>query len=248
MIRKKMLLLSVFLTLIVSAFNLNAIGVSAVEYPVIYSSPAWVHTDDPVSAVGTSYTFSVCTDYTGSDVWGYEFKLTFNPNVLEGVDVEVANGDLITDTAFWIPGTFDNTAGTLSLTGNGFFYESPPPPVTSGPGILANITFTVVGYGASNITFVEDETRLIGYDAGFYDIIDVPLAGDIEGGIFYNTIKGDCNGDRIVDIFDAAYVSAHWYSALIGPLGYDLDADTNNDGAVDIFDAAMVSAHWGQSY
>ena len=246
MIRKKMLLLSVFLTLIVSAFNLNAIGVSAVEYPVIYSSPAWVHTDDPAAAVGTSYTFSVKTDYTGSDVWAYEFKLTFNPNVLEGV--EVVNGDLITDTTLWIPGTFDNTAGKLSLTENAFYFLSPPPPLASGPAILANITFTVVGYGISSITFVEDETRLIGYAGDFYDIIDVPLVGDIEGGVFYNTIKGDTDGDGLVDLDDLFYILISYGMTIeeaMATYGIPPGTDIDNDGTIDLDDLFYVLWNYG---
>jgi len=252
MIRKKMLLLSVFLTLIVSALNLNAIGVSAMEYPAIYISPAWVHTDDPASAIGTNYIFSVYTDYIGSDVFGYQFTLTYNSSVIQGV--EVVNGDLITEAdgpTIWNPGTFNNTEGKLSMPAASFFSVPPAiPPVTSGPGILANVTFTVVGYGSSDVT-LGDITRLFGWNAikKYYNIVDDTIFGHIEGGIFYNRIKGDCNIDRIVNIIDAAYVSAHWYPGPpIGPLGYYLDADTNNDGAVDILDVAMVSAHWGQSY
>jgi subtilisin family serine protease len=58
-------------------------------------------------------------------------------------------------------------------------------------------------------------------------------------------VPGDVNGDRTVDIYDAAAVSAHWYPGPpIGPLGYDLNADINNDGAVNILDASIVSAFW----
>jgi len=144
-------------------------------------------TFDPALTPGMNYTISVYTDYNGDDVWGYEFKLTFNPNVLEGV--EVVNGDLITDTTLWLPGTFNNTVGKLSLTGNAFYFLSPPTPLTSGPGTLVNITFTVVGYGDSYIT-LEDETRLIGYTDGgngtAYNIIEAPLAGYVLDGYFSN--------------------------------------------------------------
>jgi PKD repeat protein len=58
-----------------------------------------------------------------------------------------------------MPGTFDNTAGKLSLTGAFFFYVFPPVPTTSGPGTLATVTFEVAGYGDSDIT-IGDETRL----------------------------------------------------------------------------------------
>jgi len=249
MIRKRMLLLSVFLILIVSVLNINAIGVSAVEYPGIYSSPAWVHTDDPASAIGTNYTFSVYTDYTGSDVWGYEFTLTFNPNILEGV--EVVNGDLITSGVgpiMWSPGTFNNTSGELSLTGNGFFAMPPAiPPVTSGPGILANITFTVVAYGISNIT-LGDITRLIGYDAIIeeYNIVDDTMLGHIEGGIFYNTIKGDADNNGYVGSSDFS-ILAGAYGTSVGNPAYDERADFNHDGYIGSADFSMLAGNYGTS-
>lgn len=58
-------------------------------------------------------------------------------------------------------------------------------------------------------------------------------------------MPGDVNADGVVNIFDAAKISAHWYPGPpIGPLGYDLIADINYDGAVDILDAAIVNAYW----
>jgi hypothetical protein len=96
---------------------------------------------------------SIYTDYDGTDVWGYEFALTYKPNVLQGVNV--TNGNLITGPNLdeFLAGDFDNTEGTLSLTAAFFKGEN----VTSGPGILANVTFTVVGMGDSGITLVERE-------------------------------------------------------------------------------------------
>ena len=79
----------------------------------------------------------------------------------------VVNGNLITaekySGAVFIPGTFDNAVGKLSMAGAFFDYPPPPPdpPTTSGPGTFANITFRVVGYGSSNITLGQ-ETKLWG--------------------------------------------------------------------------------------
>jgi hypothetical protein len=151
-------------------------------------------TVDPSLTPGMNYTISVYTDYEGSDVWGYEFKLTYNPSVLEGI--EVVNGDLITEdvgTTMWHPEVFNNTSGELGLTGNGFLFFEPPSPVTSGPGTLANITFSVVGYGDSYIS-LGGETRLIGYNVTTqekYNIIDKfsPDVGHILYGFFANQLE-----------------------------------------------------------
>jgi parallel beta-helix repeat protein len=69
-----------------------------------------------------------------------------------------------------MPGTFDNTAGTLSLTGAFFFTAGD---VAPGPGTLANVTFEVVGTGDSDIT-LGTLTQLIGWNATegkTYDIV-----------------------------------------------------------------------------
>jgi hypothetical protein len=81
--------------------------------------------------------------------------------------------------------------------------------------------------------------------SGEEDLTDNSLAG----ANILMTIPGDVNGNRVVDLFDAASVSAHWYPGPpIGPLGYDLTADINSDGTVGITDSAIVSAHWGQTW
>jgi len=104
----------------------------------------------------------------------------------------------------WRPGAFNNTSGELELTGNSFYYITPPPSLVQGPGILANVTFTVVGCGISNIDFVESETRLIGFkeEGGEweeYNIIDeyFPGVGHIEGSVFDHSASHDV---AIIDV------------------------------------------------
>jgi len=165
------------------------VRVSASPYIAVFPGS----TVDEAITPGMNFTVSVYTDYSGSDVWGYELELAFTSNILEGI--EVVNGDLITEdegTTMWFPGTFNNAAGTLSLTGNAFLPPLPPAPVpvTSGPGTLINITFKVVGRGDS---FIElgDETRLIGYDTIMeenFNIIDdlTPSPGHLLDSYFSN--------------------------------------------------------------
>jgi hypothetical protein len=143
-----------------------------------------------------NYTVSIYTNYNGSDIWAYEFNLTYNPRVLHGV--EVINGDLITDgdTLIFSAGEFNNTEGTLSLTGAAGLNTTtfPPVPVTStGPGVLANVTFTIVGTGESPIT-LGSKTRLMRGDGT--NIIDEltdsdpdPTLGKFLHGSFQNVLE-----------------------------------------------------------
>jgi len=180
------LLLASMLTL---TFNIELVYAVPVS-PYIAVAPE--KTLDPTITVGMNYTISIHTDYAESDVWAWQFSLTFNPAVLEGV--EVRNGDLITTvkdpSATFIAGKFDNNAGYLSLTVAFFFYISPPPPTTSGPGTLAHVTFRVKSYGTSNIT-LGSKTKLEGDSAGnYYHIIDAESQPDHIGHGYFKNIVG----------------------------------------------------------
>jgi len=242
--------------------NVDTIRVSAIENPTIYISPQYVSTEDPLSEIGNNYILSIMTDYDGSDVYGYEFSLTFNPLVLEVV--EVLNGDLITGNPIdllWDDGDLNNPEGTLTLVRNGYYYTTLPPTLVSGPGTLATVNFTVVGYGASNIAFVESETRLIGFKEGgeweSYNIIDenFPHMYAIEGSIIAITIPGDFNGNGMVDGLDYGNFGSAWSSH--GPnmpepgdpptWNWDPICDFNYNGMVDGLDYGTFGAHWGYS-
>ncbi|MDH5375952.1 MAG: carboxypeptidase regulatory-like domain-containing protein [Candidatus Bathyarchaeota archaeon] len=111
----------------------------------------------------------------------------------------ITNGDLVTkdkdSSALFIPGSFDNTIGELSKPGAVFLDFDPPQYTTSGPGTLANVTFTVVGKGISDIT-IGDETNLLGYTEGgageSYSIIDAKTMPEhIQHGKFDNRFPHD---------------------------------------------------------
>jgi hypothetical protein len=157
-------------------------------------------TVNPSLIVGMNYTVSIYTDYNGSDITGWQFTLSYDPAVLNGT--KVTNGDLITTakdpSAIFIPGTFDNTNGKLSLTAALFFVESEPIPVTEGPGTLANVTFEVIGEGESLITIgkeVATPSVLLGYTedgtGDQYNIINALAQYEfaIGHGYFRNTLE-----------------------------------------------------------
>jgi len=122
---------------------------------------------------------------------GAEVKATY---LYDGV----VNGDLITTDkhpdATFKAGDFNNTLGKLWQTNAFFYYTEKPIPTTYGPGILANVTFTVVGTGDSEITIDESKTKLTGYNATteeFYEIVSnwKPEVYHIISGYFKNTAE-----------------------------------------------------------
>ncbi len=132
---------------------------------------------------------------------GVEIKVAYQYPPALGAEIKaiylyngVVNGDLIVGgSAQFMPGPFDNVAGELSLT-VGVFQTGGE--VTSGPGTLANVTFTVVGYGASDITIDSEplarQSKLVGWNwfgdpTPDYDIINaVEHPDQIQHGYFRN--------------------------------------------------------------
>jgi hypothetical protein len=176
------LLLVCMLTL---TFNLYPVSATDLEFPAIYIEPA-VTADEELTP-GKNYTISIHTDYNGSDIWGYQFGLAYNSSVLEGV--EVVNGDLITEgNVTFVAGTFYNTEGELGLTLAMSENKSVPFPYpllnNTGPGVLANVTFIIAGYGESGIT-LRPVTMLVSVDGTH--IVDAENMPDhIDHGYFSN--------------------------------------------------------------
>jgi hypothetical protein len=184
-----MLPLSILLLIVLSVLSVDMIGVSAVVSPYIAVIPQ--STVDTDLTPGMTYTVSIYTDYVGTSafldyIWAYQFALSYNPSVLNGT--EVVNGDLIAgEGTQFIAGPFDNIAGELSLTVGTYRVGGE---VTSGPGTLANVTFIVVGEGASDIAIGSDSS-LVGWDwfgePPDYDIINAAEQPDqIQHGYFSN--------------------------------------------------------------
>ena len=128
-----------------------------------------------MAAATVSVTATPSTAVTGSsvvvkvlisgvtDLLGFQFDLAFNPAVLqatavtEGAFLPTGGG-----TSF-VAGTVDNTAGTVSATGdalNGLVAG------VTGSGVLSSISFSVVGAGTSALSF----SNLLFLDSNLLDI------------------------------------------------------------------------------
>ncbi|MCK4482993.1 hypothetical protein KAU55_07170, partial [Candidatus Bathyarchaeota archaeon] len=107
-----------------------------------------------------------------TDVYSFEFKLSYDPTILNIVNATL--GDFFPPTV--VPQvTINNTAGYLNFSAA----LSPPDLPVSGNGSLATITFHVEGLGGSD---------LILYDVGVYDESSDPLPFTTENGFFANVL------------------------------------------------------------
>ncbi|MDH5267349.1 MAG: hypothetical protein OEW62_06675 [Candidatus Bathyarchaeota archaeon] len=83
--KKNLMWISSMILLILSllgGLTVNTIKVSSEETPAIYIVPA--ETWNTSLTPGTNYQISIRTNYTGDDIWSYQFELEYNPNVLHG--------------------------------------------------------------------------------------------------------------------------------------------------------------------
>jgi PKD repeat protein len=207
------------------AFKIELVSAIVPKYPAICVDPAEII--DPTLVPGTNFTIAIKTDYTGADIAAYQFTLSFNPAVLNGVSV--SNGDIIDFGLHWgffNPGEFNNTAGTLSLTGAFFFTAGD---VAPGPGTLATVTFTVVGIGCSDI-ILGPETKLIGWNASAippttYDIVNAEIWPDHLGHGYF------CNiGENLPPTADFIYSPTFPYVGQA--VTFDASGSSDMDGTI----------------
>jgi len=258
MMRKKLLSLTILLLFAVGALNVNVLKVSAATYPSIYIEPSSI--ENSALTPGENITVSIKTDYTGNDVWSYQFSLFYNPAVLEGVQAELPNGDIITAAvsplAIFVPGEFNNNTGKLSLTYAYIYYQRGipglwPVPVASGPGTLANVTFRVVGYGASKITLGPD-TKLLGFtdvQLGAGDKYygwgeDYPIIDDTTPDIGH-ILHGYFSSARALTFDLFAFSKA--YGSELGDSNWNSSCDFDRDNNVDVLDLFDLSKNYGGS-
>jgi len=123
--------------------------------------------------------------------------------------------------------------------GTGKRFSSQTRSVTLGTGASAPFTFTWNTSG-----FVKGNYTISAYATPVPSETDMTDNSYTDGLVTVVT-PGDVNADRIVDVTDAAAVSAHWYPGPpIGPLGFGSNFDINNEGTVNVLDAAIISAYW----
>ncbi len=147
--RKNLLVLSIAILFIGSLALIS--GAAASPNTIVYVSPPYIF--DPTLIPGTQFSVDIVVENV-EDLRGYQFEMSFNPEVLHGASVEVgpflgsAGG-----TVYELTGLgFDNEAGKLHLTG-ALLWENDPVYCPDGNGVLATVTFEVVGYGGSSLKF-----------------------------------------------------------------------------------------------
>jgi general secretion pathway protein D len=160
---------------------MRRLGLNAVLWLLVPSAPLWadavISVDPPAPVVAPGQTFSLAVDVAGvSDLYGYQFDLYFNPAILSALSV--SEGPFLSSggSTFFLPGTIDNTGGTI--TDNGDILETAISGV-SGSGTLLNFSFQALSVGDSSVQ-IENLTALNSFGEGLvFDQADsvVTVAG-----------------------------------------------------------------------
>ena len=168
-----------------------------------------------------------------TDLAGWQFDLTFDPNVLEAV--EVNEGDFLKrggQTTFFQPGAIDNTTGRIVGLSSALISKSG----VTGTGTLLSVRFSAKAEGNSQMTLHNFQ---LGATTG-----EVIPAGAHDLTITVESKPAwDVNADGQVSILDLILIAQNFGEAA----SPNSRTDVNRDGVVSILDLILVAQHMGES-
>jgi Cohesin domain/Dockerin type I domain len=249
---KKKVFLSVIALLVMTIFNVSIYHASAPPTsPYIMVVPS-TQTISSFPQGNTNCTVTITTDYSGYDIWGYQIRLTYDTSLLQCLQVN--NGNLITviedPTAVFLS-KINNTIGEVSA-GAYFYYTTPPPYTTSGPGTLATVTFTVLRTGTTSLV-LQKETKLQGFDFVHNQVYNIIAADQHPNNIGHGTVKatiGDVNVDHTVNAADLTSMS-NAYGSTAGPPpspNWNANCDFHGDSTIEVRDLFHLGKNYGRSW
>ncbi len=168
------------------------------------------------------------------DLGGFEFTLTYDPQVVHVQSVTLGNFLGSTGRSVSaLPAQIDNAAGRVAFGAFSFGPQAGP----SGTGTLARIAFVPQAEGNTALTFQHAQATNTSGNV---------LALTTRDGTLTVTACSpydmDCDGD--IDIVDIMTVASHW-GCQQGDACYDSKYDLNRNGRVDIVDIMQVASRWG---
>ena len=203
------------------------------EYTVVSPGTGFAFSTDTTSVrVGDTFTAHISAEKV-TDLAGWQFDLTFNPDVLEAV--EVNEGDFLkTDggTTFFQEGTVDNTEGKIAGLSAALISKGG----ITGTGTLLSVVFSAKADGNSQLTlhnFQFGSSTGAVIPAGVRD-----LAIAVE-----SKPSWDINADGQVSVLDLILVAQRLGETVSANSKFDV----NDDGIISILDLILVAQHLGES-
>ena len=203
------------------------------EYAVVSPGTGLALLTDTTSVrVGDTFTLHVNAEKV-TDLAGWQFDLTFDPDVLEAV--EVNEGGFLKKgggNTFFQRGTIDNAAGKIAGISSALISKRG----LTGTGRLVSVVFSAKAEGNSELVLhnfqLGSNTGAV-IPAGVRDLIITVGSQPL----------WDVNADGQVSILDLILVAQH--------MGSDASAnpkvDVNRDGVISILDLILIAQHMGES-
>ena len=203
------------------------------EYTIVSPGTGFAFSaDTPSVRVGDTFTVHISGEKV-TDLAGWQFDLTFNPDVLEVV--EVNEGDFLkTDggTTFFQEGTVDNTEGKIAGLSAALISKDG----ITGTGTLLSIIFSAKAGGESQLALHNFQ---LGSSTG-----DIIAAGMRDLVITVESKPSwDVNADGQVSVLDLILVAQR----LGETVSANSEVDVNDDGIVSILDLILVARHLGEA-
>ncbi len=203
------------------------------EYTLVSPGTGFAFSTDTSSVrVGDTFTVHVNAEKV-TDLSGWQFDLTFDPNVLEAI--KVSEGDFLKKdggTTFFQRGTVDNATGKITGLSAALISESG----IAGTGTLLSVVFSAKADGNSQMALRSFQLGSSAGEiipAGVRDFIITVASGP----------KWDVNADGQVSVLDLILVARHFGEKASA----NSNVDVNNDGVVSILDLIVVAQHMGES-
>jgi len=248
--KKKKLLLSMLALLVLTIFSTNMHLASAPPlspYIMVVPPTQTISGHPPYRA-----TVTITTDYTGYDLWGYHIQLTYNTSVLQAI--QVSNGNLITtseDPSARFNATINEALDEVSI-GAFFYYLTPPPYTTQGPGTLASVTFRILHTGTSTL-ILQKATKLQGFNFTTNSVYNIVIADEKPNNIGHGAVTaylGDVTGDNTVNAADLTSMQ-NAYGSTAGPPpspNWNSYCNFHEDSKIDVRDLYHVGENYGKSW
>ena len=203
------------------------------EYTVVSPGTGFaLSTDTTTVRVGDTFTLRINAEEV-TDLAGWQFDLTFDPDVLEAI--EVNEGDFLKtggETTFFQKGTVDNAEGKIAGVSSALISKSG----VTGTGTLLSVVFSAKADGNSRLALHNFQ---LGSTAGAV----------IPAGVRDLTITveskptWDVNADGQVSILDLILIAQDFGETA--PL--NSRTDVNRDGIISILDLILVAQHMGET-
>jgi hypothetical protein len=202
-------------------------------YTVVSPGTGFTFSSDATSVrVGDTFTLRINAEKV-TDLSGWQFDLTFDPDVLEAVKVN--EGDFLKKgggTTFFQRGTVNNATGKISGISAALISDSG----VTGTGTLLSVIFKAKADGNSQMALHNFQLGSSTGEAIPADVNDFTIT-------VISKLKWDVNADGQVSVLDLILVARHFGEKASA----NSTIDVNNDGIISILDLIAVAQHMGES-